>query len=140
MDATVAPSGGSHTDPVREARAEAPSLPPHATASGADDGADQRDFLQLFERARRALTSQLQLEPGIAEALAMPGHTVPPPVAPGRDGPLAAQLTMDDRTRRVVVRLIDVRTGATIREVPSTVLATVAARIGRVVAGRTGPP
>ncbi len=130
MDATVAPSGDSHTDPVREARAEAPSAAP--------DGADQRDFLHLFERARQALTSQLQLEPGIADALAMPGHTAPPPVAPGRDGPLAAQLTMDDRTRRVMVRLIDVRTGATLRELPSAVLAAVAARIGRVVGGNNG--
>lgn len=103
------------------------------------------DFVHLFERARRALTSRLQLEPGIAEALALPrsdesGMAAAGPagaraqggrrVAPAR---LAAELAIDDRTRRLVVRVVDVQTRMTVRELPAAALAAVAAKLGRII-------
>ncbi|HVH31520.1 MAG TPA: flagellar protein FlaG [bacterium] len=47
----------------------------------------------------------------------------------------AVQLVMTDRMRGVVVRVIDARTGAVLREMPPTALAAVASRIGRAVGG-----
>lgn len=103
------------------------------------------DFVNLFERARQALTSRLQLEPGIAEALALPGSSQSgwpagtagdlPPVglrtAPAR---LAAQLVVDERTRRLVVRVVDIQSRSTLRELPPATLAAIAAKRGRVIA------
>ncbi len=96
------------------------------------------DLVNLFERARLALTTRLQLEPEIAQALALP------PVAAQASGggpaggrSIAAQLYVDERTRRVMVRLIDTRTGTSIRELPPVALAALAARIGRPVAPGT---
>ncbi len=103
------------------------------------------DFVNLFERARQALTSRLQLEPGIAEALALPGSSqsgwlagtagdLPPGglrTAPAR---LAAQLVVDERTRRLVVRVVDIQSRSTLRELPPATLAAIAAKRGRVIA------
>ncbi len=46
---------------------------------------------------------------------------------------MAVQFAVNDRTQRVMVRVIDARTGAVLREMSSTALAVVAARIGRAV-------
>lgn len=93
------------------------------------------DLVNLFERARLALTTRLQLEPGIAQALALPrGAAQVSGSSPAGGRSIAAQLYVDERTRRVMVRLIDTRTGASIRELPPVALAALAARIGRPVA------
>ena len=100
----------------------------------AGEESNQRDVLNLFERARQALVSQLQLAPAVADVLA----TVPSPTmsqVPEATAPVVVQLAMDDRAQRVVVRLIDGRTGAVLREMPSTSLPVVAARVGRGVHG-----
>jgi len=104
------------------------------------------DFVNLFERARRALTSRLQLEPVIADALALPGSANQSgmwPSGPGaelaqdtlRAAParLVAELAVDERTRRLVVRVVDVQTRTTVRELPPAALAAVAAKLGRVI-------
>jgi len=75
------------------------------------------DFVNLFERARRALTSRLQLEPVIADALALPGSANQAGMRPSDPGAelaqdaletsparLIAELAVDERTRRLVVR------------------------------------
>jgi hypothetical protein len=111
-------------------------MPAHVIARASGVGSDQGDAFNLFERAREALTSQLQLGPAVADVLAMPVPTMPP-VATGKSAPLMVQLSMDDRTGRVVVRVIDPRTGAMLRAVPSTALAAVAAKIGRSVRSST---
>ncbi|OLC30663.1 MAG: hypothetical protein AUH31_04275 [Armatimonadetes bacterium 13_1_40CM_64_14] len=92
--------------------------------------------MNLFERARQALISQLQLAPTVAEVLGAPSPTTSA-MAPGATSPVAVQLTMNDRTQRVMVRLIDARTGAVVCEMSSTSLVVVAARIGRVVHDRS---
>lgn len=89
--------------------------------------------MNLFERARQALISQVQLAPAVADVLAVPSPATSPMTVEAT-APVAVQLAMTDRTQRVVVRLIDARTGVVLREMPSTALA-VAARIGRVVDG-----
>jgi hypothetical protein len=104
------------------------------------------DFIYLFERARRALTSRLHLEPVIADALALPGSANQsgmwpsgPAVELARDSlrtapaRLIAELAVDERTRRLVVRVVDVRTRTTVRELPPAALAAVAAKLGRVI-------
>lgn len=101
----------------------------------AGEESNQRDVLNLFERARQALMSQQQLAPAIADVLATVPSPTMPPTAPEATAPVAVQLAMDDSTQRVVVRLIDTRTGAVLREMPSTALAVVAARVGRGVPG-----
>jgi hypothetical protein len=90
--------------------------------------------LNLFERARQALLSQLQLAPAVADVLAVPSPAMSV-MTPEATAPVAVQLAVTDRTQRVVVRLIDARTGAVLREMPSTALAVAAASIGRVVDG-----
>lgn len=103
------------------------------------------DFVRLFERARQALTSRLQLEPGIAEALAFPrshqaeirqaGPAAEPVQGSLRTAParLTAELAIDERTRRLVVRVVDIQTRTTVRELPPAALAAVAAKFGRVI-------
>jgi len=104
------------------------------------------DFVNLFERARRALTSRLQLEPVIADALALPGSANQAGMRPSDPGAelaqdaletssarLIAELAVDERTRRLVVRVVDVQTGATVRELPPASLAAMAAKLGRVI-------
>jgi len=104
------------------------------------------DFVNLFERARRALTSRLQLEPVIADALALPGSVNQSGIRPSDPGAelaqdtldtaptrLIAEMAVDERTRRVVVRVVDVQTGTTVRELPPASLAAVAAKLGRVI-------
>jgi hypothetical protein len=103
-------------------------------AHAAGDESNPRDVLNLFERARQALLSQVQLAPAVADVLAVPSSAMSP-MTPELRAPVAVQLAMTDRTQRVVVRLIDARTGAVLREMPSTALAVAAARIGRVVDG-----
>src|SRR3989449_10959752 len=104
------------------------------------------DFVYLFERARRALTSRLQLEPVIADALALPGSANQAGMrrsdpgaelaqdtlgtAPAR---LIVELAVGEATRRPVVRVVDVQTGTTVRELPPASLAAVAAKLGRVI-------
>lgn len=105
------------------------------------------ELVYLFERARLALASRLQLGPEIADALVLPrpgwsgvvpGETTPAPSGrPGTTGRLAAQLAVDDRTRQIVVRVIDTRTGDAVREFPPGALAALAAKIGRVVTDGT---
>ncbi len=114
------------------AAAQGQSDPDLARTAGGDS--NQRDVLNLFERARQALMSQLQLAPAAAEILAMPSPALSP-MAPEATAPVTLQLAMNDRTQGVVVRLIDARTGAVLREMPSTALAVVAARVGRAVHG-----
>lgn len=93
-------------------------------------------FADLFERVRRALAERL--EPGIADLLAQPGIPVPQPAVVGmpleEQGHAAAQLRFDEQTRQVLVRIYDVRTGLTIREVPPAHIADLAARLRRTVA------
>jgi hypothetical protein len=103
--------------------------PDLARSAGGDS--NQRDVLNLFERARRALMSQLQLAPAVAEILAGPSPALSP-MAPEATAPVALQLAMNDRTQQVVVRLIDARTGVVLREMPSAALAV---RVGRAVHG-----
>jgi hypothetical protein len=43
-------------------------------------------------------------------------------------------LRIDEPSRRIVVRIFNTRTGATIREFPVVALTAVAARVGRMVA------
>jgi hypothetical protein len=95
------------------------------------------DFASLFERARQALTARLQLEPGIAAALALPG--VPPTAVPqtprlGTSAHLTAQVVVNEQTRHVVVRVVDAQSGTTVRELPLSALAAVAAKHGREIA------
>jgi len=101
-------------------------------ARAAGDESNPRDVLNLFERARQALIAQLQLAPAVADVLAVPSPAMSP-MTPEARAPVVVQLAMTDRTQRVVVRLIDARTGAVLREMPSTALAVAAASIGRVV-------
>jgi len=90
--------------------------PPDAAPAGGH-------FSELFERARRAL-----VELGGLRAEALDG-----PAAGGIPSPdgtrVAAQLRLDERTREVVVRFVDVQTGATIRELPPRLVAATAARL-----------
>ncbi len=117
-------------------------------AGGVSDGpgpsaSGNGELAHLFERARRALASRLQLDPEIAEALslprpgwagALPGQTATAPHGtPGPIGHLAARLAVDDRTRQVIVRVIDTRTGDAVRELSLATLAALAAKIGRVI-------
>lgn len=109
--------------------------PDHEAARAAGEESDQRDVLNVFERAREALMAQVQLAPAVADVLTMPSPTTSL-TAPEAPAPVALQLAMHDGTR-VVVRLTDLRTGAVLREMPSTAVAVLAARIGRVVRGRS---
>jgi uncharacterized FlaG/YvyC family protein len=94
----------------------------------------RREAPNVFERARQALMSQLQLAPAVADVLAVPS----PAMSPMAQASVAVQFAMNDRTQQVVVRLIDARTEAVLLEMPSTALAVVAARVGRVVHGSAG--
>lgn len=63
-----------------------------------------------------------------------------PATAPGASGhrpPVAVHLAIDEQRHQVMVRVIDSRTGATLREMPSTTLVAVAAQIGRAERGST---
>ncbi len=100
------------------------------------------ELAHLFERARLALASRLQLDPEIADALTLPragwtgvapGQAAVARGTPGTAGHLAAQLAVDERTRHVVVRVIDTRTGDAVRELPTAALAALAVKIGRAI-------
>ncbi len=106
----------------------------HDIARAAGEESNQPDVLNLFERARQALMSQLQLGPAVADVLGVSAPTTSR-TAQEATAPVAVQLAMNDRTQRVVVRLIDARTGAVLREMPSTALAVMAAKVGRAVHG-----
>jgi hypothetical protein len=112
------------------AAAQGQSDPDLARTAGGDS--NQRDVLNLFERARQALMSQLQLAPAAAKILVVPSPALSP-MAP--EAPVTLQLAMNDRTQGVVVRLIDTRTGAVLREMLPTALTVVAAKVGRAVHG-----
>ncbi len=114
------------------AAAQGQSDPDLARTAGGDS--NQRDVLNLFERARQALVSQLQLGPAAAEILAVPSPALSP-MAPEAMAPVRLQLAMNDRTQGVMVRLINARTGAVLREMPPTARAAVAATVGRAVHG-----
>ena len=81
----------------------------HDAARAAGEDSNQRDVLNLFERARQALIAQLQLAPAVVDVLTGPSPETSPK-APEATAPVAMQFVMNDRTERVVVRLIDART------------------------------
>jgi hypothetical protein len=95
----------------------------------AGEDTTQQDVANLFERARQALMSQLHRAPA-GDALTVPSLATPL-MAPDATAPVTVQLVMNVRTQTVTVRVIDARTGTVLREMPSTALAAVAARIGR---------
>lgn len=102
----------------------------HAPADAAAPVNGAPDLPHLFERARQALAARLNLETGIAEALALSPAAGASDAAAGR---VAAQLRIDEHTRQVVVRLYDAQTGATLREFPPAALPALAARLGRTI-------
>lgn len=104
----------------------------HAARVARED-TNQQDVVTLFERTRQALMLQLHRAPAVGDVLAVPSLRMSP-MAPEATVP-AVQLVMTDRMRGVVVRVIDARTGAVLREMPPTALAAVASRIGRAVGG-----
>lgn len=86
----------------------------------------------LFERAQRALTERLQ--PALDEALAAPlrqhGAESSADASGQQMGSIAAQFRVDEQTKQVLLRIYDVRTGTTIREVTASQVAA-AARLRR---------
>jgi FlaG protein len=112
--------------------AHRPSDAKAARVAGEDT--NQPDVVNLFERARQALLLQLHRAPAVGDVLAVPSLTTSP-MAREAAAPVAVHLVMNDRTQGVVVHVIDARTGAVLRAMPSTALAAVAARIGRSVGG-----
>lgn len=106
----------------------------HNLTRVAGEETNQQDVANLFERARQALMSQLHQAPAVGDVLVVPSPTTSP-MAPEAPAPVALQIVMNDRTQTGVVRVIDARTGAVLREMPATALAAVAARIGRSVGG-----
>lgn len=92
------------------------------------------DLANLFERARLALTTRLQLDPEIVQALALPRMGADAMgTGPVGNGSVAVRLCVDERSRAVTVRVIDTRTGASVRELAPVALAALARRIGRTV-------
>lgn len=109
-------------------------------------GSGSGELAHLFERARRALASRLQLDPEIADVLTLPragragvvpGQATPLLGGSGTAAHLAAQLAVDERTRHIVVRVIDTRTGDAVRELSTAALAALAAKIGRAITNGT---
>jgi uncharacterized FlaG/YvyC family protein len=102
----------------------------------AGEDTNQQDVANLVERARQALMSQSHRAPAAGDVLAVPVLATPL-MASEATAPVTVQFVMNARTQTVMVRVIDARTGAVLREMPSTALAAVAARIGRSVGGRS---
>jgi hypothetical protein len=85
-------------------------------------------FSDLFERARRALSDH-----NGGDAVVFDPQSVDASASTNPGG-VAAQLRIDDRTREVFIRLYDVHTGTTIREVRPAEVAAAAARLRAPVA------
>ncbi len=93
---------------------------------------------ELLERARRALVEHV--DPSVAEALVLledapePRRMTSRAAGPESKGNIVARLCIDPTTKDVFVRLCDVRSGMTIREVSPTDVAEMITRLPPTIA------